>query len=227
MKKFILLLMLCPLIAQAQSLTFTWDGKIADLKAVDAPINDVFEEISAQTGIEIDMDPDNERTLTANYRCPIEPLLEGIAGSGVIEYAVDEQGNETITRVRSSRSEAGSSGAPPSSTVRSNNPRSQPYAGIGASIQLMSDGRRFRVIPLNSSTPAAKAGLKSTDQILEIDGKTVSSFGNQAELVKTVRGRSGTKVRFLVRSKTGSTRYVTVTRGEINFKKTERTSRKR
>jgi len=71
----------------------------------------------------------------------------------------------------------------------------QKYGGIGAWVGLRDD--RFRIIAPMPGGPAAKAGLKSMDVILEIDGTKVSSFPQTKllrEAVKRLKGRPDTVV---------------------------------
>jgi len=67
--------------------------------------------------------------------------------------------------------------------------------GIGATVE-MKAGRHTIIAPVDDS-PAAKAGLKSGDLILKVDGRDIGSLG-LAEAVALVRGPAGTKVKLTV-----------------------------
>lgn len=65
------------------------------------------------------------------------------------------------------------------------------FGGIGAEIDVR-DGQLIVVAPLKN-TPAERAGLKSGDQILEIDGRPTEEL-TVDEAVKLIRGELGTTV---------------------------------
>jgi carboxyl-terminal processing protease len=67
--------------------------------------------------------------------------------------------------------------------------------GIGASVEVK-DKRYTIVAPLEDG-PAAKAGLRTGDIVLKVDGKDVGTL-SLAEAVALIRGPSGTKVRLTV-----------------------------
>lgn len=69
------------------------------------------------------------------------------------------------------------------------------FSGIGATITLR-DGVLTVVAPLPDS-PAEKAGLKSGDKILEVDGEPTEELSLIEATVK-IRGKAGTKVRLLI-----------------------------
>ena len=87
------------------------------------------------------------------------------------------------------------------------------FEGIGAQVST-SDGQLTVIAPFAGS-PAAEAGIKAGDAILEIDGVSTSGMG-LVEAVLKVRGPKGTPVRLLVLHQ-GETKPVeiVVVRGEI------------
>jgi carboxyl-terminal processing protease len=65
------------------------------------------------------------------------------------------------------------------------------YTGIGAGVQPMADAAIVTAVVRDG--PAAKAGLRVHDFILEIDGRSVTGLSGDA-LVERLRGRDGTQV---------------------------------
>ena len=63
------------------------------------------------------------------------------------------------------------------------------YDGIGVEVQQQADGTMKVVAPIDG-TPAARAGLKSGDIIVKVDGKPLRAGDDDASL----RGKAGTKV---------------------------------
>ncbi len=66
------------------------------------------------------------------------------------------------------------------------------FSGIGAELTLSSDNRVTVVAPLDGS-PAEKAGIKSGDFILKVDGRDTSGW-TVAQAVEKIRGKKGTPV---------------------------------
>ncbi len=71
------------------------------------------------------------------------------------------------------------------------------FDGIGASVTRTSDGGIIIVAPFPDS-PAEKAGIRANDEVLEIDGRSVSAM-SLVETVLLVRGPRGTTVTLLIR----------------------------
>lgn len=65
------------------------------------------------------------------------------------------------------------------------------YDGVGVELQQLPDGTLRVVAPLDDS-PAARAGLRSGDRIVAIDGKMLKSGQNDASA--PLRGKAGSKV---------------------------------
>lgn len=69
------------------------------------------------------------------------------------------------------------------------------FDGIGATVDIK-NGRHTIVAPIENS-PAERAGLRTGDAIVRVDGKNVANLSLQ-EAVTLIRGPSGTKVRLTV-----------------------------
>lgn len=84
--------------------------------------------------------------------------------------------------------------------------------GIGVEVQ-EKNGKVVIIAPLDGS-PAQKAGLRSGDIILKVNGQTVSTLG---EAVKLILGPAGTSVNLTIQSPSGVSREVTLVRAVINL----------
>ncbi len=82
-------------------------------------------------------------------------------------------------------------------------------AGIGIAIQQSSGV--FVVSGVEDEGPAGKAGLKSGDELLQVDGKGTKG-GSPQVVAEWIRGRPGTMVVLLVRGKSGKARKVPLVR---------------
>lgn len=69
------------------------------------------------------------------------------------------------------------------------------YSGVGLEVNVVDD--KVLVIAPIDDTPAARAGLKSGDEIVSIDGTDVDE-GNVNDTIGRMRGKSGTKVTITV-----------------------------
>ena len=88
------------------------------------------------------------------------------------------------------------------------------FEGIGAQVSLNADGRPMIVAPLPDS-PAAKAGIKTGDVILAVDGKSTEGM-TLVEVVLIIRGQAGTPVTLTVLHEGETTPVdITITRAEI------------
>jgi carboxyl-terminal processing protease len=89
------------------------------------------------------------------------------------------------------------------------------YGGIGSSLRPVGD---YIVVeePYEGS-PATKAGLKSGDIIIEIDGKSIKGF-KEDDVRKLVKGSAGTPIKFKIRDPfTNAETVKTFNREEINI----------
>ena len=87
--------------------------------------------------------------------------------------------------------------------------------GIGVQIGVR-DGKLLIIAPLED-TPGERAGLKSEDEILEIDGKSTKGITVEAAAEK-IRGPEGTNVSLLIKRKGEENKVYTVTRANIELK---------
>lgn len=87
--------------------------------------------------------------------------------------------------------------------------------GIGVQIGVR-DGKLLIIAPLED-TPGERAGLKSEDEILEIDGKSTKGITVEAAADK-IRGPEGTSVNLLIKRKNEPNKLYTVTRANIELK---------
>ena len=86
------------------------------------------------------------------------------------------------------------------------------YQGIGATVS-DSSGQVTIVAPFRDS-PAEKAGIRSGDIILEVDGKPTDGW-TDSQAVEVIRGPKGTTVALTVKHTDGTTQTLQVVRGEI------------
>ncbi|MBQ7287134.1 MAG: S41 family peptidase [Candidatus Gastranaerophilales bacterium] len=87
--------------------------------------------------------------------------------------------------------------------------------GIGVQIGVR-DGKLLIIAPLED-TPGERAGLKSEDEILEIDGKSTKGITVDAAAEK-IRGPEGTSVKLLVKRKGENPKLYTIERANIELK---------
>lgn len=86
------------------------------------------------------------------------------------------------------------------------------YEGIGASVS--QSGSDVVIASTFRGSPAEKAGIKTGDVILGVDGQSAAGWSTQ-QVVTHIRGKSGTPVAIKVRHSDGSEATLTVTRAEI------------
>jgi carboxyl-terminal processing protease len=86
------------------------------------------------------------------------------------------------------------------------------FQGIGVEVQ-EKNGNVVILAPLDGS-PAQKAGLRSGDIILKVDGQPITDV---ADAVRLILGPAGTSVTLTIQSPTGATRDVTLVRAVINL----------
>ena len=87
------------------------------------------------------------------------------------------------------------------------------FGGLGIQVE-MEDGYVLVIAPIDD-TPAAKAGIRAGDRIIELDGQTVYGLSLR-EAVDIMRGEIGTDIRLTVfRDSAQETFEVTITRATI------------
>ncbi|GAA4485797.1 S41 family peptidase [Gluconacetobacter asukensis] len=89
------------------------------------------------------------------------------------------------------------------------------FGGLGLEVQ--ADDSHIRVVSPIDDTPAAKAGIKTGDYIVAIDGKNIDGLPLD-EAVQRMRGKPDTKISLtLIREKTPKPLIVTMTRAVIHI----------
>lgn len=86
------------------------------------------------------------------------------------------------------------------------------FEGIGASVSTQ-NGQIVIVAPIEN-TPAARAGIKTGDAILEVDGESTSGWTTEKAVLK-IRGPAGTKVTLKIRHTEGQEETLDIQRDEI------------
>lgn len=90
------------------------------------------------------------------------------------------------------------------------------YEGIGLEVEMLND--KVVVVAPISDTPSAKAGLKSGDTIVGVNGKSISGKSLD-DVVALMKGKAGTKVTLtIVRANTSAAADITITRAKIVLK---------
>lgn len=87
--------------------------------------------------------------------------------------------------------------------------------GIGVQIGVR-EGKLLIIAPLED-TPGERAGLKSEDEILEIDGKSTKGITVEAA-AEAIRGPEGTNVKLLIKRKGEEPKLYTIERANIELK---------
>ena len=89
------------------------------------------------------------------------------------------------------------------------------FSGLG--MEVIMDGGFVKVIAPIDDTPAAKAGIKTGDLIIKMDGKTVSGL-NLREATEQMRGEVGTTITLtLLRESESDPIDITLTRALVRF----------
>jgi len=97
-------------------------------------------------------------------------------------------------------------------TVATSTGPSGSFEGIGATVSSR-DGQIIIVAPIED-TPAERAGIKSGDVILEVDGESTDGWTQEKAVLK-IRGPKGTTVTLRVRHEDGTEETLEIVRDEI------------
>ncbi len=89
------------------------------------------------------------------------------------------------------------------------------FGGIGTVVTLDPKTQVARIERTLPDSAAAKAGLARGDEILAVDGKSVSTLADGQDLMNALRGTIGTAVVLDVRKPGGATVHLTLTRGAV------------
>jgi carboxyl-terminal processing protease len=91
------------------------------------------------------------------------------------------------------------------------------YVGIGIQLRLSADEHLPQIVVPLRNGPAFRAGMKSGDLILKVDGKDTRGLP-LSKVVECLRGDDGTSVTLVVRQPNAAeTRTLTMTRGVVPF----------
>ncbi|MCH2539709.1 MAG: S41 family peptidase [Anaerolineales bacterium] len=93
--------------------------------------------------------------------------------------------------------------------------RSGAFGGIGAHINKNSNGQ-FILTPLENY-PAIRAGILTNDQLLSVDGNSISTETTIEEVIWQIRGEIGTSVNLTIRTGTEAPRKLSISRIEIEI----------
>ena len=104
----------------------------------------------------------------------------------------------------------------PEERASRNDSLSGSYVGIGVQLDTTPAGEP-RIVTVFRDSPADKAGLRTDDVILEVDGVPVGGTSTN-DVVEKIRGEAGTPVELTVRAgEDGKPRTVSITRGEVEI----------
>jgi len=93
------------------------------------------------------------------------------------------------------------------------------FGGIGVTVAMTQEGWLRIVKPIPDS-PGERAGLRTGDVILEVDGTWIRGM-DLVQAISLIRGREGTEVRLKVRSPDGQEAELVVVRAQIEVPTTE------
>ncbi len=107
---------------------------------------------------------------------------------------------------------------PPSEASEFNIQTSSQYGGIGTEVTYNATRNAIEVISPMYGSPAQKAGIKSGDLIMSIDGTSVKSLG-YVNAVNALRGTPGSTVTIVIyRPSDNATMTLSITRAKIELK---------
>jgi carboxyl-terminal processing protease len=88
------------------------------------------------------------------------------------------------------------------------------FQGIGARVEQDSTTNEIVIIAPFRDSPAEKAGIRSGDVVLAVDGESMEGW-NVSQAVRRIRGPEGTQVTLRVRHQNGEIEDITITRSTI------------
>jgi len=104
----------------------------------------------------------------------------------------------------------------PEERAARNDALSGSYVGIGVQLDT-TEGGEPRIVTVFRDSPADKAGLRTDDIILEVDGVPAAGKST-SDVVESIRGEAGTTVELTVRAgEDGKPRTLKITRGEVEI----------
>ena len=91
------------------------------------------------------------------------------------------------------------------------------YTGIGIVVRQSEDKRGIVILSVYSGSPAEKAGLKSGDIIIEVEGKEISAAVPFEQMIAKIKGKKGTLVSLkIIREKEKKSKTFKVLRDNIS-----------
>ncbi|WP_409999069.1 S41 family peptidase [Bradyrhizobium sp. SZCCHNPS1003] len=88
------------------------------------------------------------------------------------------------------------------------------FSGIG--IRLTQQGPRFVIAFVIPDGPAARSGLKEGDEIIGVGGRSLAGR-NLREIVESIRGTQGTRVRLTIANPQRRSKLFTIERSPLRF----------
>jgi hypothetical protein len=211
--------------------SFEWDNGRCNLEAQEAKITDILAAIQEQTGIPIDYDEEDTGTTTQSVKDgDLERVMRLLGENVVLTYVADatapdgyrvtsvklDPSADEATRAQVARSTAATRPNAPGRAVRP--PRETTYSGVGGRIAYTRDRQAIRFTPIDPNAPIALSGISPEEDVIEIDGKPISSFRTLTEMSRAIRGEAGTTVNFTVRRPNGAVVRHQVRRQQVTYK---------
>lgn len=206
------------------SIDFSWDGERGNLNATAAPLSEILEVISGETGVPIRLISQKSGVLSLAVRnATLEVMVQSLVGSGyAISSVPGEQGRGrriskivVLSDLSGSRPSSDSAGG--ATTIVVENPRREveiePYTGVGMLIAWRRG--ELWVHPIGQASPAARAGITTGDRLLTVDGEPVRQFNSTMELAEQIKGPQGSVVRLTIKRPDDSVEEILVRRQRI------------
>ena len=210
---------------------FRWENRRCWLQANQARLNEILEEVSEATGVEVQTDAGDESAITIVLEDKdLEALFKAIVRGSTITYRRDPESGEylvqSVVTVPSADRAAKQQQLRQQVIARekldqklaARPARPMRYSGIGARIQWAEDKQGVWIQPLSDEAPAAKAAIRTGDLIVAVNGRPIGEFKNIAEVTSTLRGPAKSRVNLMVRKPDGSEIQVPVVREVYNYR---------